>query len=52
MIYCYKNCIKAKENDEGIEFYESFVIIVKYFIPLNLVVSLGAIYLGVAYRNF
>lgn len=52
MIYCYKNCIKAKENDEFIEFYESFVIIVKYFIPLNLVVSLGAIYLGVAYRNF
>ncbi|OPA71810.1 hypothetical protein BB381_07240 [Campylobacter pinnipediorum subsp. caledonicus] len=52
MIYCYKKSKNAFLVDEMIECYENIVVIIKYFIPLNIIISLVATYLGVAYRGF
>lgn len=52
MAYCFKKALKAFENNELIECYENILVVIKYFIPLNLIISLVATYLGVAYRGF
>ncbi|AQW80666.1 hypothetical protein [Campylobacter pinnipediorum] len=52
MFYCYQKSKNAFLVDEMIECYENIIVIIKYFIPLNIIISLVATYLGVAYRGF
>ncbi|MCR4941527.1 MAG: hypothetical protein K5978_01865 [Campylobacter sp.] len=52
MLYHHKKCVKNVKNSDDIALYEEFFIVIKYFTALNIVVSLGATYLGVAYRIF
>ena len=52
MLYGRKKAQKTLKNNESTELYESLIVIVSYFIPLNLAVSLVIIYLDVAHRGF
>ncbi|MGH1600484.1 3-isopropylmalate dehydratase [Campylobacter majalis] len=52
MAYAYYKAKKYIANDDLIQCHENLLVIVKYFSPLNLIISLVAIYLGVAYRGF
>lgn len=52
MFYCYTKALRAFRGDEMIECFENILVIARYFMPLNLVISLVATYLGVAYRGF
>lgn len=50
--YRLKKAIKSMEKGEYIELHENLIVVIYYFIPLNIVVALFAAYLGVAYRGF
>lgn len=52
MFYHYKKAFKAFKAHEMLEMQESLVVVIYYFIPLNLVVSFIAVYLGIAYKEF
>lgn len=52
IFYKYKTAIKALRSHEMIELNESLIVIIYYFTPLNLLVSLGALYLGISYKDF
>jgi 3-isopropylmalate dehydratase small subunit len=43
---------KSIEKGEYIELRENLIVIIYYFIPLNIAFALLATYLGIAYRNF
>ncbi|WP_172200611.1 3-isopropylmalate dehydratase [Campylobacter sp. RM16188] len=50
--YRLKKAIKSIDDSEYIELHENLIVIIYYFIPLNVVAALFATYLGVAYRGF
>ncbi|MDO5045111.1 3-isopropylmalate dehydratase [Campylobacter sp.] len=50
--YRLKKAIKSMNEGEYIELHENLIVIIYYFIPLNVVAALFATYLGVAYRGF
>ena len=52
IFYKYKTAIKAFRSHEMIELNESLIVIIYYFTPLNLLASLGALYLGISYKDF
>ena len=52
IFYKYKTAIKALRSHEMIELNESLIVIIYYFTPLNLLASLGALYLGISYKDF
>ncbi len=55
LIYVYVKYIKAKkglESENYIEVEENVILIVRYFIPLNLVLAIISIYFGVVLRGF
>ncbi|MCD8213472.1 MAG: 3-isopropylmalate dehydratase [Campylobacter sp.] len=52
MFYQYKKAYVAFKMRDILQINESLVVIISYFIPLNLVISFIAIYLGIAYKEF
>ena len=50
--YKIKKAIKSMRKGDYIELHENLIVVIYYFIPLNVVVALLAVYLGVAYRGF
>lgn len=50
--YRLKLATKSIHKGEYIELHENLIVIIYYFIPLNVVAALFATYLGVAYRGF
>ena len=50
--YRLNKAIKSINKGEYIELHENLIVVIYYFIPLNVVVALFATYLGVAYRGF
>lgn len=52
MLYHSKKAYKFFIKNDLIQTNESLVLIVYYFIPLNLIISILAVYLGFSYRSF
>lgn len=48
----YKSAQKAMKNNVLVEVHENIVLIVKYLVPANLVISLLSVYLGIIIRGF
>lgn len=51
-IYHYKKAVRAFDSKDMIQTHESLILIVYYFIPLNLLIIIVAGYLGISYRGF
>ncbi|MGP1484715.1 MAG: 3-isopropylmalate dehydratase [Campylobacter sp.] len=49
--YRFRKALKSIKNAQYIELHENLIVIIYYFIPLNIAFSLLAVYLGVAYGN-
>ncbi|MCI7014649.1 MAG: hypothetical protein MR878_04595 [Campylobacter sp.] len=52
MYYKFISAKKAFSKNESIEIRENIVLIAYYFAPLNIVLSILSIYLGIALRDF
>lgn len=52
MYYKFISAKKAFAKNESIEIHENIVLIAYYFTPLNIVLSILSIYLGIALRDF
>ena len=52
MYYKFISAKKAFSKNESIEIHENIVLIAYYFTPLNIVLSILSIYLGIALRDF
>lgn len=52
MGFRYKKARDAKKNQDFLEARENLVIILRYFIPLNIVCLCFSIFLGINFRNF
>lgn len=50
--YRLKKAMRSIDESQYIELHENLIVIIYYFIPLNVVAALFATYLGVAYRGF
>ncbi|BCX79307.1 hypothetical protein [Campylobacter sp. 19-13652] len=51
-LYHYKKSVCAFSQKDMIQTHESLILIVYYFIPLNLLILVVAGYLGLSYRGF
>lgn len=45
--YLYKKALKARKNGEFLVVRENFVIILRYFVPLNFIFSAFSMFLGI-----
>ena len=52
MFFKYTKAKKGLESENYIEVEENVILIVRYFIPLNLVLSIVCVYFGVVLRGF
>lgn len=52
MLYHYKKSARAFSQKDMIQTHESLILIVYYFMPLNLLITIVASYLGLSYRGF
>lgn len=52
MGFRYKKAIDAKKDQDFLEARENLVIILRYFIPLNIICLCFSIFLGINFRNF
>ncbi|WP_169973637.1 MULTISPECIES: 3-isopropylmalate dehydratase [unclassified Campylobacter] len=50
--YRINRAVKSMKKGEYIELHENLIVVIYYFIPLNVVFALFATYLGIAYRAF
>ena len=51
-LYHRKKATKFFEAKDMIQTHESLILIVYYFLPLNLLILMVAAYLGLSYRGF
>lgn len=52
MYFKYRNAQKALKANLMIEVHENIVIVVKYLIPVNLILSLVSVYIGFVIRGY
>lgn len=48
----YKNALNAHKNEEFIEVKENLILIYRYFLPLNLILTFAASYFALSFRIY